>query len=167
MSLDHALDWLYAAPIAALLRENALLFPWVECMHVLSFTLVVGSISIVDLRLLGWASRERSVDQVCASVLPVTWIAFGLAVLTGSLLFASNAVEYAQNFYFRLKLALIFLAGINMIVFHLLVNPGANRRAAADRTALSDRIVGGFSIAVWVAVVACGRWIGYTMTGGG
>jgi hypothetical protein len=166
MTLEQLLDRLYATPLSELLRENALLFPWVEGLHVLAITLVFGSISIVDFRLMGLASRERSVDQLSASVLPVTWIAFATAALTGSLLFASNAPNYAHNFYFRCKLALIALAGINMVVFQLVLNPNTNRNAAADLIPRSDRIVGALSLGLWMAVIACGRWIGFTMIGG-
>ena len=166
MTLDQLLDWLYATPLATLLRENALLFPWVECLHVLAITMVFGSITIVDLRLMGLASRERSVDQLSSSVLPVTWIAFSTAVVTGSLMFASNAPGYAHNFYFRCKLALIAGAGLNMLIFQLVLNPATNRNAAADVIPRSDRIVGALSIGLWMAVISCGRWIGFTMLGG-
>lgn len=166
MTPDRIFDWLYATPLATLLRENELLFPWVEGLHVLAITLVFGSISIVDLRLIGFASRERSVDQLGGSVLPVTWIAFTVAVISGSLLFASNAPGYAHNLYFRCKLVLIAVAGINMVIFQLVLNPNANRNAAADVIPLSDRIVGALSIGLWMAVIACGRWIGFTMIGG-
>jgi hypothetical protein len=166
MTLDQILERLYATPIATLLRENALLFPWVEGLHVLAITLVFGSISIVDLRLMGLASRERSVDQLSGTVLPVTWIAFAIALITGSLLFASNAPDYAHNLYFRCKLALIALAGVNMVIFQIVLNPNTNRNAAADVIPRSDRIVGALSIGLWMAVIACGRWIGFTMLGG-
>jgi hypothetical protein len=171
MTLDSALDWLYATPAATVLRENALLFPWVEGLHVLAITLVFGSITIVDLRLMGLASRERSVDQLSATVLPVTWAAFAVAAISGSLLFASNAPNYAHNLYFRCKLSLIALAGVNMLIFQLVLNPITNRGVAVDSSApdavpRSDRIVGALSIGLWIAVIACGRWIGFTMLGG-
>ena len=165
MTLDQILDRLYATPLATLLREIALLFPWVEGLHVLAITMVFGSISIVDLRLMGLASRERSVDQLSATVLPVTWIAFMTAVITGSLLFASNAPGYAHNLYFRCKLVLIALAGLNMVIFQLVLNPATNRNAAADVVPRSDQIVGALSIGLWMAVIGCGRWIGFTMLG--
>jgi hypothetical protein len=166
MSLDQILDWLYATPLALTLRENELAFPWVEGVHVLAITLVFGSIAIVDLRLMGLASRERSVDQLSNTVLPLTWGAFAAALISGALLFASNAPGYAHNAFFRAKLLLIALAGINMLVFQLLLNPNTNRNAAADVVPRSDLIVGGLSIALWIAVIACGRWIGFTMIGG-
>ena len=166
MNLEQLFDWLYATGIATTLRENELVFPWVEGLHVLAITLVFGSISIVDLRLMGLASRERSVDQLSNTVLPLTWAAFLVAVVSGGLLFASNAPGYAHNVFFRAKVLLILLAGINMLVFQLILNPNTNRNSAVDVIPRSDRIVGALSISLWIAVIACGRWIGFTMIGG-
>lgn len=166
MIFDPQLEWLQATAIAIELRENEWLFPFVEGVHVLAITLVFGSISIVDLRLIGLASRERSVDQVARSVLPVTWVAFALAVVSGALLFASNAPKYAHNDFFFRKMVLIVMAGINMAVFHLILNPNTNRDASGRAVPVSDRVVGLVSMLLWIGVIACGRWIGFTMVGG-
>ncbi len=112
------LEWLYATGWANAIRENEIAFPWIECVHVLAITLVVGSISVVDLRLLGVAWRDRSVQRVLRDVLPLTWAAFALAVASGFLLFASNAPAYARNPYLQAKMALLVLAGLNMASFH-------------------------------------------------
>ena len=162
--MEHFLESLEATSIATAIREGESLFPWIECLHVLALTVVIGSISIVDLRLIGLASRQRSVLQTTASVLPVTWVAFCLAVLTGSLLFASNATTYAHNFYFQVKIALIAAAGLNMAAYHLFLNRGADAWHTADLTPLRARIVGAVSLGLWIAVAAFGRWIGFTIS---
>ena len=100
------------------IRENDLLFPLIESIHVLSICLVVGSIFVVDLRLLGLASIRRPVGRVIHGVLPLTWSAFAMAVASGSLLFISNATKYLANGYFVAKLFLILAAGLNMAIFH-------------------------------------------------
>jgi hypothetical protein len=164
---DAQLEWLYATSLSVSLREIDTAFAMVESVHVLAITLVFGSIAIVDLRLMGLASRERSVDQMSAAVLPVTWTAFALAVISGALLFMSNPPGYFHNDFFFRKMVLIAMAGINMAVFHLLLNPRTNRDARTLAPPPSDRIVGAVSMLLWVAVIACGRWIGFTMIGGG
>src|SRR5215831_19537324 len=100
-------QWLYDTPVATAIRERGSLFPWIESTHVLAITLVVGSISIVDLRLLGLVWRGRAISKLLGEVLPLTWIAFVVAAITGSLLFASNAVKYSQNHFFQAKMALL------------------------------------------------------------
>jgi hypothetical protein len=161
--LDAVLQHLQDTEIASAIREGETLFPWIECVHVLALTLVIGSIAIVDLRLLGLRSRDRSVLETTAEALPITWTAFGFALLTGGLMFASNAVTYAHNSFFQAKIALIAFAGLNMLGYHLLVGRGAASWHTATLTPLRARLVGGISLALWIAVAACGRWIGFTI----
>jgi hypothetical protein len=156
-------QWLYDTPWADAIRANELLFPWFESFHVLAITLVLGSIAIVDLRLLGVASRNRPVTRLIREVLPVTWTAFGVAALTGGTLFASNAVNYAHNFPFQMKMLLMLLAGLNMLLFHFVTYRSVAAWDEAQRTPFAARFAGGFSITVWLAIVAFGRWIGFTI----
>lgn len=149
--------------LAELVRENDLLFPFIESVHVLALCLVVGSIAVVDLRLLGFASVDRPVGRLMRSILPITVGAFGLAVAAGSLLFISHASKYLENRFFIAKITLIALAGVNMAVFHLI---GARNLDQWENDALPPlfaRVAGGLSLFLWVSVVACGRWIGFTM----
>ena len=163
MWLDAALKWLEATSLATQIRENEILFPWVESVHVLAITLVVGSISIVDLRLIGLASLDRPVGRLARDVLPCTWIAFAFAALSGGLLFSAKATGYAGNFFFRGKLVLLALAGLNMVVFHAFVGRGLGGWDAMTNPPTAARIAGVLSLLLWIAVVAFGRWIGFTL----
>ena len=145
------------------IRENDVLFPLIESLHVVSICLVVGSIFSVDLRLLGLASTDRSVSRVMNGILPLTWTAFAVAVASGSLLFISNATKYLENGYFDAKILLICAAGLNMAMFHALTAKDLPRWENDTRLPLPARLAGGLSILLWVAVVACGRMIGFTM----
>jgi hypothetical protein len=166
MTIDTLLEALYATGLAAQIRENELAFPCIESVHVLAVALVVGSIAVVDLRLLGWASRDRPVSRLSADVLPVTWAAFGVAAVSGFLLFASNAPKYLENPYFRGKLALLALAGLNMLVFQLVVERDLPAWDAGRPTPRAARLAAALSLVLWTLVVACGRWIGFTMLAG-
>ncbi len=161
--LESALQYLQDTRIATAIREGETLFPWIECVHVLALTLVIGSISIVDLRLLGLRYRDRSVLETTSEALPITWTAFALAVLTGGLMFSSNAIAYAHNSFFQAKIALIAFAGLNMLGYHLVLGRGAASWHTAALTPLRARLVGGVSLALWIAIAACGRWIGFTI----
>jgi hypothetical protein len=155
MELDALLRSLEATGVATAIRENDILFPWVEFFHVLAITLVVGSIAIVDLRLMGLASRDRAIARVASEILPCTWAAFGVAAISGALLFSSNALTYAHNAYFLAKLSFLVLAALNMSIFHLFVGHDSESRGA--------KIAGGVSLALWICVVAFGRWTGFTL----
>jgi len=164
MDIDTLLRSLEATSIATAIRENESLFPWIESVHVLAITLVVGTIAIVDLRLIGLASRERPIVRLTRDVLRCTWTAFVAAAITGVLLFSSNALNYAHNSYFQAKLVFLFLAGINMAIFHLYVGRDIDRWDASPHTTpLRAKIAGVVSLLVWIGVVAFGRWVGFTL----
>jgi hypothetical protein len=145
------------------IRENDVLFPLIESVHVLSICLVVGSILVVDLRLLGLASINRPVSRITSGILPLTWSAFAVAVASGLLLFISNATKYLENGYFVAKIFLICAAGLNMAVFHAISAKDLPRWENEAALPLPARLAGGLSILLWVSVVTCGRWIGFTM----
>src|SRR5258708_30364153 len=139
MDLDRALVWLQSTALARMISENEVLFPWIESIHVLAIVLVVGTIAIVDLRLIGVASLDRAAGRLMRDVLPFTWGAFVIAAITGSLLFSSNAKAYAHNFFFQGKLVLLALAGVNMAVFHMVGASDIQRWGATRQTPLAAK----------------------------
>jgi hypothetical protein len=163
MGLDRILEWLQATAIATTISENEILFPWIESIHVLAIVLVVGTISIVDLRLIGVASLDRAVNRLMGDVLPYTWGAFAIAAITGSLLFSSKATTYAHNFFFLGKMVLLAAAGLNMAVFHFAGIGDIERWGTSRQTPLAAKAAGVVSLTIWITVVAFGRWIGFTL----
>ena len=167
-SVIDVLKAIEATPLSQAILESGIWFPVLETVHVLALTLVFGTIAFVDLRLLGLASRQRSVHSLSRELLPWTWSAFGAALLSGGLLFISQPVKYWGNLPFRIKFALLALAGLNMLVFHF----GAYRRVVRlEQSRLSPdepttlpaaaRWAGGLSLLLWIGVVAAGRWIAF------
>src|SRR5688572_20182595 len=160
---DSFWQWVYDTPLADSIRSSALAFPWLESVHVLAIALVLGSIAVADLRLLGIASVKRPVTQLLNDVLPVTWVAFVVAAVTGLLMFISNATEYAHNTPFQLKMVLLVLAGLNMLAFQLITFRGVGQWDEARVTPPAARFAGAFSLLAWIGIVAFGRWIGFTI----
>lgn len=159
---DSLFAALQAAPWAQTISESTWMFPTIETLHVLSLTLVVGSIMVVDLRLLNLASRTRPVTELVEEVLPWTWIAFVCAATTGGLMFSSAATRYWGIWEFKAKMVMLIAAAVNMAVFHL----GAYRGVHGwDRYPASPppaaKAAGLLSLLIWVTVVALGRWIGF------
>jgi hypothetical protein len=134
----------------------------INALHVLSIVTVFGTIFIVDLRLLGVTSVKRAFSRVHHELLPWTWGAFGVAAITGVLLFMVNAVTYHRNTAFWLKMATIVVAGLNMAVFELRTLKSVGSWDVGVKPASAARLAGALSIALWVAVIVFGRWIGFT-----
>lgn len=143
------------------ITESEWLFPTIETLHVLALALVFGSIAMLDLRMLGVASRDRGVIQLAEDTLPWTWSAFVVAAITGALMFVSAATSYYDNVPFRIKLVLLALAGINMAVFHFSAWRAVHDWNLTLPTPRAARIAGSLSLAFWVGVVVAGRWIGF------
>jgi hypothetical protein len=158
---DHFLHWLEATSPAIAISESSWLFPGIESIHVLAITMVVGSITMVDLRLLDINLRERPAGELIDEVLPWTWISFAVAVCSGALLFSSNATHYWGTVPFRAKMLVLALAGLNMLAFHATVHRSVDVWGLQRRTPQAAKISGGISLALWIGVVTLGRWIGF------
>jgi len=163
MTIETILRQIDESPLAASIRENVNAFPLLESLHVLAIAIVFGTILIVDLRLVGLPAHRRSAQKLTAELLPFTWGAFVVAVITGSLLFVSNPVAYANNTEFLLKLVLIAIAGLNMVWFHSTTH---RRIAEWDEDMpppTAARVSGAMSLVLWTSVIVLGRWIGFTL----
>ena len=161
MILLDLCTWLEATPFAVAITESAWMFPTIETVHVLALTLVVGSIAMLDLRLLSVSTRNLGVMQLSDEILPWTWGAFVVAATTGALMFASAATKYYGNWPFRIKMVLMLLAGINMAIFHLGAYRVAHEWNHTHPTPPPARLAAGLSLLFWIGVVAAGRWVGF------
>lgn len=164
MTLAGLLEAVENTGVAGFVRENPFAFPVLEALHVGSIMLVVGSIFMLDLRLIGVSSRSHAVTKLSAEVLPWTWLSFLLAVITGALLFTGQAGAYAANLQFQMKLGLMIAAGLNMLVFHFVTLRGVHQWNTAIPTPAAAKLAGFLSLAFWVGVVICGRWVGWTVS---
>jgi hypothetical protein len=152
--------WLETGDVGVAVRQSPWMFPAIETVHVIALSLVVGSIAVLDLRLLDHSWRSRAVTELTLDVLPWTWASFAVAGASGFLMFCSAAHKYAGDVSFRLKMLLLLLAGVNMLVFHLFTYRGVQAWDRGTPTPPAAKIAGGLSLLFWIGVVACGRWVG-------
>jgi len=138
------------------------MFPTIETLHVLATVIVVGSVTMLDLRLLNLAYRDRSIREVHEDVLPWTWSSFAVAAIAGSLLFTSSATKYYHNFTFRMKMLFLLLVGINAAFFELRTYRRVMDWDRETRIPLAAKMAGAVGLLLWIGVVAFGRWTGFT-----
>ncbi len=151
-------QWLQDTPLAVAVGESW--FPWVESTHVMFMAAVAGSILSVDARLLGIGWPQLRLSYIAQKLLPITWIAFAGAAITGTLMFMANATNYIHNKPFLAKMILLAVVGLNMLYFHLVTYRNVGKWDTG-RPAPAARTAGILSTALWLAVIACGRWIGF------
>ena len=161
------MPWLKAledSGLATTIRHSVYLFPFLEAAHVMALSLVFGTVIVVDLRLLGLASNGRSATRVSDELLKWTWAAFALVVLTGVVMFTTNARVYAHNTAFLIKMALLAVAGLNMLGFHLTSARSMHRWDRQAAPAMG-KAAAALSLTLWIAIIFAGRVIGFTTTG--
>lgn len=143
------------------MRNSLWLYPIVEIVHILGFVILVGAVIMFDLRVLG-LSKALPVQRLGRHLLRWSLLGFVVIVPSGLMMFSAHPQEFIQNRIFLFKLCLIATGGINAAIFHtntyrtveqwdtLVEAPGAAKAHAL------------ISIAVWVAVISCGRLLAYT-----
>jgi hypothetical protein len=156
--LDAVWSWLGQLPHAVLLQQSGTTYLFVNAAHIAALGLLVGSIVSLDLRLLG-ACRDVPLAVIGPFLSRMAAWGLGLALLTGLLLFSVRPAEYAGNVAFLSKLGLVVLAGVNAWSVHA----GRRWRIALQAGVASPmlRVQAASSLALWLAAVVAGRWIGF------
>ena len=157
---------LQESELSIFIQQSPYAFPSIETLHVIALTLMIGSIWLVDLRLLGLASTDRPVTELCAKVLPLTWAAFVAATVAGALLFITQAIDYYENTSFRIKILLMVLAGLNMLYFQYLTYKDVANWNHGPKIPIMAKTAAALSLTIWIAVVFCGRLVAFTMLPG-
>jgi hypothetical protein len=163
MILQGLWQWLENSALGQYIAASSWAFPTIETVHVIAIVTVVGSIAVMDLRLLGLASKESRVTEMSNDTLPWTWGAFVIAMISGGLLFISKATTYMVNPFFLWKMVLIAIAGVNMLVFHLITWKTVKVWDADPQLPRGAKIAGGVSLGFWIVVVFVARAIGFTL----
>jgi len=164
MGIPELLAALEASSPAVRIRDSLYLFPLIESFHVIGLTMVFGTTAILDLRLLGIASTRRPFTRIASDSLKWTWAAFALTVATGLLMFITNAGVYYHNFFFRSKMAMLALAGLNVLIFDRTALRSIHRWDKDATAPLAGRAVAVVSLVIWIGIIFLGRWIGFTTT---
>ena len=161
MFLLSICQWVDSTRLNAVMRQSNWEFPTLDVIHTLGIVLVAGTIMLVDLRLLGLGLRSVGVSQLVARIVPATLGGFGLMLVSGGLLFSSEAVKMYHSPAFRIKIVLLALAGLNALIFHRTIYRDVanwDPRSAAPARA---RLAGLLSLVFWIAIIAAGRAIAY------
>lgn len=161
MSLSVLIQQLYDSPIATAIRESNNLFPVLQTFHIVGTILLAGAIAIVDLTLLRVLFRGTAPAALTRSLLPITWLGFGVMLVSGGLLFAAQSARIYSNFFMQLKLGLLAVALLNVALFHATTFRTAALWNNAIEAPTSARAFAAVSLASWTAVIVTGRFIAY------
>lgn len=136
------------------LNDSPLSFPILECIHIVCFALSVGTIAIVDFRLLGLGMKHQTPPQLLEDTWVWSLVGIVLMIFSGMLLFSSDPDMYAANPAFMFKMVALALA----IAFNYTIR---RKAASAPVTPAWGKLAGGASLVLWGAVVFGGIFIAF------
>ncbi|MEE8094621.1 MAG: DUF6644 family protein [Gammaproteobacteria bacterium] len=161
MSLLSFCEWLAATPGSIALHESRYLYLIVLTVHVMTLCVFVGMAVLLNLRLVGFTLRRVPVSEVLGRLLPWTVAGFSVMIISGLLLFYAAPLDKYGNLFFRAKMGLLVLAGVNVWVFYKTVYRSIVDWDLDPVPPRPARVAGGVGLALWAAIITAGRMIPY------
>jgi len=155
------MEWLASTRGSIALHESLYVYPLVESIHVLTLTVFVGLAVMLDLRLLGLALKRVPVSEVLGRLLPWEKAGFAVMIVTGALLFYAIPVRTYQSIFFRAKMLMLLVAGMNVWLFHSRVERRIAEWDVAPVAPRAARVAAVVSLVLWAGIVVAGRMIAY------
>ncbi len=161
--MDVLLAWFESSPTHTWMVDHNWLTVVLEIIHFFGLCLLLGALLIIDLRMLGWF-KKVSVKAI-HSLLPMVFIGFGLNLVSGVLFVFYDPARYLINISFQIKMVLVFLAGLNALLYYWKIAPNLDRWSLEDDFPVIAKSVAAASLLLWYGVLVCGRFIPYVGTG--
>ena len=158
MALAGIIDWSEASWLGRVGREVFWVFPAAEVVHFLGLCLLMGAMLVIDLRLLGLARRQLSIDAAL-SLLPVAIAGLALNLVSGIVFLCAQPDNYWPSTAFRWKLVAIVLAGANALWFKFAEAPRLVNISDDIDTDARVKLVAAISLFIWTAVIILGRFL--------
>jgi len=152
-------EWLDDTPLSHFVAETLWAYPTLETMHTIGMALLIGSLGLIDLRVLGFKPELPILET--QRLLPLAWLGFTLNAFSGTLLFVSDAVMFSSSYTFRLKIALIILGGVNAALLGRSVFQTPTTGVPYEPTT-GAKWIAGTSLVFWFGAIICGRLVAYT-----
>lgn len=154
MTVHGIFLWLDHSALANVIRASTWAFAFLEVIHLLGLTLLLGTLSVLDLRLLGAGLRDQSIKQIAMDTSPLTNIGLLTAAFSGIILAVSEANRLYDSGPFTIKMVLFILAVIFTFTF--------NRRLSTREPSKFAALLGGVvSLLLWFGVGFAGRAIAF------
>ena len=163
--MDAVMDWM----VTTWVNQAVMGYPWtwpaLESLHFLALCTLMGSLLVMDLRLIGF---QRIIPlKAVHSLMPVAIVSFAINLFTGLGFLFGDPRLYAANYAFWVKMSLIGLAGLNFLLYYVKVEPVIAHLGPSEPTPPLARTVGAMSLIFWFGVLTYGRLLPYLGPGGG
>jgi hypothetical protein len=150
--LLHFCRWLQENSFLALINGTASTAAAVEIVHYFSMFILVGSMVIVDLRVLGLVARRQDAALLADTLFPWMWVSLALNFLSGFVMFAGSATAYYRNDIFYDKLGVVLLA----IVANIIVRQKVRKWNQLPAMPVFAKLIAVVSIGLWIGAIIAG-----------
>jgi len=157
------LQWLYETHFSDFMRESLWAEPIVETIHVLTLTLFLGFAVMLDMRLLGVVMKKRRMSEVLAQFNPWLFGGFAVMIVTGVLLFCGDPISFWTTTFFKVKMIMLVLAGLNVLIFNATIGRKVAQWDTDPKTPGAAKVAAIVSLTLWVLIIAAGRGIAYAL----
>jgi len=145
-------EWLEQTKLVSTIGGTGWMYVTFSVMHYFSWFVLVGTIVLIDLRVLGVAARSQSVSRLAGQLFPWTWTALGLALFSGFVMFATGAGDFYPDRVFRVKIGVIALA----LIFTFIVQRNVPKWDRAPSISAGGKLLAFISLALWVGTILAG-----------
>ena len=161
MSLETLSRQIYSTPISTTIRDTTWVIPTLQSVHIIAIAVVIGSAVVMDLRLAGVLAVDETPQVIVRRHLPWMWSALAMLLTTGFILGFGEPDRVLMNAVFWAKMALVLTGFTLTLLFRYpILHP--DYRIEHARAARLVKPMAWASLAIWVIVIFCGRWIAYT-----
>lgn len=150
--MQNFCEWLEHTRLISTIAETGWMYATFSVIHYFSLFVLVGTIALIDLRVLGVASRRQSIAKVAGQLFPWTWTALGLALLSGFVMFGTDAGDFYPDKVFRVKMAVILLA----LLFSVIIQQNVRNWDRLPFLSSGAKLVALVSLLLWVGAILAG-----------
>lgn len=154
-------EWLASTPTSQVIQNVSWIIPAVQSVHITCIAIVMGSVALIDLRLLGITGRSHSIAGLTNRLLPWVWVSLVILFFSGAILIIGEPVRSLENPAFQAKMLMLLCVAAMTFHFQTMLRGDVAfwelspaRRGTAKATAV-------VSLLLWVGIVFAGRWIAY------
>ncbi|MDA1371128.1 MAG: hypothetical protein O2971_10250 [Proteobacteria bacterium] len=135
--------------------------PIIQTVHILGIAVVMGSVVMLDLRILGLAVPSQGISEMTKRVMPWLWWALASNFVSGAFFLFGRPVRYFNNPVFAWKLSFLLAAILLTLFFHLMSRTQMDYWELNAKRLWTARGVALASLGLWIMVAMAGRWIAY------
>lgn len=155
-------NWIATTPLSKVFQNQLWVVPTSQSIHIVSVCLVFSAAMMINLRLLGVGAKGRSISQLSASLVPWMWGGLCVLLLTGTVQTIAEPVRQFVTPMFWAKMVMVLVVAVMTAWFARKVRAKAALWDAAGTRPSGARVFAVSSTLLWMAIIVCGRFIGYT-----